>query len=198
MELELPGAYALDLERVFRSYEVGSEKEPAATGTKVRHVHLYFVHLDKAKRFTRVVRLLRFSITVSKLNQREESLATTKSKQNAYWGSTILVLLPTAGTGIPELFTHGPAATVQIIHTLGYPLYIMQITGLAKILGAIPLLLNRPLRLVEWAYAGFTFLLLGATASHVLAGDAAHAPVPFICLLLLMVSYVLRPQVRGV
>jgi uncharacterized membrane protein len=82
------------------------------------------------------------------------------------------------------------------MHTLGYPLYIMQITGLAKILGAIPLLLNRPSRLVEWAYAGFTFLLLGATASHVLAGDAAHAPIPLVCLLLLMVSYALRPQVQ--
>lgn len=74
-----------------------------------------------------------------------------KLKAIAYWASTILVLLPTAGTGIPELFTHGPAATVQIMHTLGYPLYIMQITGLAKILGAIPILMNRPLRLVEWA-----------------------------------------------
>jgi len=62
-----------------------------------------------------------------------------KLKAIAYWASTILVLLPTAGTGIPELFTHGPAATVQIMHTLGYPLYIMQITGLAKILGAIPI-----------------------------------------------------------
>lgn len=72
----------------------------------------------------------------------------------------------------------------------------MQITGLAKILGAIPILMNRPLRLVEWAYAGFTFLLLGATASHTLAGDAAHAPVPLICFVLLMVSYFLRPQVR--
>ena len=28
-------------------------------------------------------------------------------------------------------------------------------------------------------------------------GDAAHAPVPVICLVLLLVSYFLRPQVRG-
>jgi len=70
---------------------------------------------------------------------RKDHLMNPKLKAIAYWASTILVLLPTAGTGIPELFTHGPAATVQIMHTLGYPLYIMQITGLAKILGAIPI-----------------------------------------------------------
>jgi hypothetical protein len=120
----------------------------------------------------------------------------TKAKQIAYWAVTLLVLLPTAGSGIPELFSHGPAATVQSLHTLGYPLYLMKITGLAKILGAITLLLNRPQLLVEWAYAGFSFLLLGATASHLLAGDWAHAPIPFTFLVLLMVSYGLHLHVR--
>jgi DoxX-like family len=56
--------------------------------------------------------------------------------------------------------------------------------------------LNRPLRMVEWAYAGFSFLFLGATASHMLAGDFAHAPIPFTCLLLLLASYMLHRQVR--
>jgi hypothetical protein len=120
----------------------------------------------------------------------------TKAKQIAYWAVTLLVLLPTAGSGIPELFSHGPAATVQSLHTLGYPLYLMKITGLAKILGAITLLLNRPQFLVEWAYAGFSFLLLGATASHLLAGDWVHAPIPFTFLVLLMVSYGLHLHVR--
>jgi hypothetical protein len=72
----------------------------------------------------------------------------------------------------------------------------MKITGLAKILGAMTLLLNRPHRLIEWAYAGFSFLLLGATASHLLAGDSAHAPIPFTFLVLLMVSYGLHLHVR--
>ena len=123
-------------------------------------------------------------------------MATTRSKQIAYWVITLLVLLSTAGSGIPELFSHGPATTVQSLRTLGYPLYLMRITGLAKILGAITLLLNRSPRLVEWAYAGFTFLFLGATASHLLAGDALHAPIPFALLLLLSVSYSLHSRVR--
>ncbi len=48
---ERPGAYALDLEKVFCAYEVGSENEPAAKGTKVGHLHLYVAHLEKARDF---------------------------------------------------------------------------------------------------------------------------------------------------
>ena len=123
-------------------------------------------------------------------------MAATRSKRIAYWAITLLILLPTAGSGIPELFSGGPAATVQSLHQLVYPLYLMKITGVAKILGAITLLLNRPARFVEWAYAGFSFLFLGATASHLLAGDAAHAPIPLTMFLLLMVSYALHASVR--
>jgi hypothetical protein len=118
-------------------------------------------------------------------------MAATKTKQIAYWITTLMVLLPTAGSGVPEFFGHGPASTVQAMHTLGYPLYLM------KILGAITLLANRPAVLVEWAYAGFSLMLLGATASHLLAGDAAHAAIPFCIFLVLMGSYALHREARG-
>ncbi len=114
----------------------------------------------------------------------------------AYWSIALLILIPTAGSGVPELFSHGPAQTVQSLQRLGYPLYLMKITGLAKILGAVVLVSNRPLRLVEWAYAGFSFLFLGATASHALARDFVHAPIPFVCFLLLLLPYRLHHQVR--
>ena len=120
----------------------------------------------------------------------------SKAKTAAYWTLTLLVLLPTAGSAVPELFSHGPAQTVTSLRTLGYPLYLMKITGFAKLLGAIVMLANRPACMVEWAYAGFSFLFLGATASHVLAGDSVHAPIPLICFLLLLGSYALRRSVR--
>jgi hypothetical protein len=122
---------------------------------------------------------------------------TTKAKTVTYWVFTLLILLPTAGSAIPELFSNGPTQTIEALHRLGYPLYLMRITGFAKLLGAITLLANRPLRFVEWAYAGFSILLLGATTSHLLAGDAAHAPIPFTCFLILLVSYTLHVQVRS-
>ena len=112
-----------------------------------------------------------------------------KRNKFLYWILTLLVLAPTAGSGIPELFTSGPEAVLQAYHTLGYPLYLLKILGLSKILGAIAILYGRFPKLKEWAYAGFTFNFLGATASHLMAGDAAHAPFPFIFFLLLMGSY---------
>ena len=124
-------------------------------------------------------------------------MGSDNSKRVLYWLVTLLLLLPTAGSGIPELFAGGPSATVQSLHTLGYPLYLMKITGFAKILGAVTILLNRPARMVEWAYAGFAFLFLGATASHLLAGDFAHAPIPFLFFLLLLASYALHSNVRS-
>jgi hypothetical protein len=71
------------------------------------------------------------------------------------------------------------------------------ILGLAKILGAFTLVGNRPVCLMEWAYAGFSFLFLGAAASHMLANDATHAPVPFCFFLRLLGSYKLHGQVRS-
>lgn len=109
-----------------------------------------------------------------------------------YWVLTLLVLLPTAGSGVPELFTRGPQSTIQAYHSLGYPLYLMKILGSAKLVGAIVILIGRPPRLVEWAYAGYGILLLGATASQVLAGDSIHAPIPFGFFVLLAGSYELR------
>jgi uncharacterized membrane protein YphA (DoxX/SURF4 family) len=114
---------------------------------------------------------------------------TAKRNKIIYWVLTILVLGPTAGSGIPELFAGGSEQVIQVFQTLGYPLYLMKILGFAKILGALAILTGRIPRMKEWAYAGFTMLFLGATASHLLAGDIPHAPFPFVFFLLLMGSY---------
>ena len=119
---------------------------------------------------------------------------TRKQTTILYWVLTLLVLLPTAGSGIPELFTDGPQSVAQTMLALGYPLYLMKMLGFAKILGAIAILSDRSRTLKEWAYAGFAFDLLGATTSHLLAGDVAHAPVPLVFFALLMGSYFLNRQ----
>jgi hypothetical protein len=117
-------------------------------------------------------------------------MSTKKRDTILYWVLTILVLAPTGASGIPELFMNGPDATVRAFQVLGYPLYLMKILGFSKILGSIAILDGRYPKLKEWAYAGFAFDFLGATASHLLAGDSAHAPFPFIFFILLMGSYV--------
>lgn len=51
--------------------------------------------------------------------------------------------------------------------------------------------------LKEWAYAGFSINLLGATASHLFAGDPLAESLPPLALVgVLTASYVLRPPSR--
>lgn len=116
---------------------------------------------------------------------------TLKRNKIIYWVLTLILMIPGAGGGIVELFTNGPEPIVKIMIQLGYPLYLMKILGLAKILGGIAILTGRVPRLKEWAYAGFAFDFLGATASHILANDASNALFPFIFFILLMTSYFL-------
>ena len=108
-----------------------------------------------------------------------------------YWTLTLIMFLPATAGAFVEAFTHGPASIVKIMIALGYPLYLMKILGIAKIFGGIAILTGKLPRLKEWAYAGFSFDFLGATASHLITGDVAYALFPFVFFLVLLVSYIL-------
>jgi hypothetical protein len=116
-------------------------------------------------------------------------MATHKTNRIFFWVFTLLFLLPTAGSGIFELFTSGPDQVVQAFKLLGYPLYLLKILGFAKLMGALAILTGKLPRMKEWAYAGYSFLFLGATASHLLSGDYAHAPIPLAVFAVMLVSY---------
>ena len=94
-----------------------------------------------------------------------------------------------------SMYLSGAATIREVLSHLGYPAYLLTILGVAKLFGAIALVQTRWPRLREWAYAGFVINLVGATASHVFAGDAASvAIVPALFLIPLTISYVLRPE----
>ena len=118
------------------------------------------------------------------------------SKQNTgYWIATGLFCLAMTAGGTMNLLR----ADIQkeSIGALGYPEYLMTILGVAKLLGVIALLIPGAPLLKEWAYAGFTFDLLGAAASHAFVGDAAmEIMLPLIILGISAVSYWLRPSSR--
>ena len=96
------------------------------------------------------------------------------------------------------LFLSGKPEVAAMLRELGYPDYFRSLLGVAKVLGALALLMPRPSILREWAYAGFTFDLLGALASHALHGDAAaHLAPALITLGLLVASYVLRRRAHS-
>jgi uncharacterized membrane protein YphA (DoxX/SURF4 family) len=78
--------------------------------------------------------------------------------------------------------------------SIGYPVFILGILGVAKLLGGIALVAPAPARLKEWAYAGFTFVFFGAAWTHVATGTPWIAPV--IALVILTVSYIFYLRIK--
>lgn len=85
-----------------------------------------------------------------------------------YWIVTILFAAFMIFSGGSEIL-RVPSADALLV-SLGYPVYLNYILGIAKIFGAIVLLVPMFNVLKEWAYAGFTIDLVGAGASFLLAG----------------------------
>jgi hypothetical protein len=114
----------------------------------------------------------------------------------AYWITTGLM----AAMSLLAAFTYlsGSPQAVQGFAHVGYPQQLRIILGIAKLLGAIALVIPGLPVLKEWAYAGFTFAWVCAFFAHYLAGDGAKAFMPLVLLLLLVVSYFTRPASRKI
>ena len=112
-----------------------------------------------------------------------------------YWIATGLFCIAFTGGGLAH-FTHQPMMAESMAR-LGYPPFVMTILGTAKLLGVVALLSPRRPLLKEWAYAGFSFNLFGANASHLFAGDPVSEFVgPSALLAVGAASYLLRPEDR--
>jgi len=113
----------------------------------------------------------------------------------AYWGATGVVTIVPLLAAFAYLTT-SPEAVENFRH-VGYPQQLRVLLGVAKLAGAIVLLLPRLPMLKEWAYAGFFFLLTGAIFSHIATGHSMSELFPSALLLvLLVVSWYFRPVDR--
>ncbi len=112
----------------------------------------------------------------------------------AAWATTALFAAMMTLSGV--LYAVGVRQVQQGMRVLGYPDYFMRFLGLAKLLGAAALLAPGLPKLREWAYAGFTFDLIGGLVSHAATGTAAHAGPAALALSLLAASYLLRQPAR--
>src|SRR6266536_3542674 len=119
---------------------------------------------------------------------------TSKMKVIGYWVTTILIALETLAGGRTDLFS-GPRV-VDVVTSLGYPVYVLAILGIWKIPGAITLVVPGFLRLKEWAYAGIVFELTGAAASQAVRGRPNDVIAPVVLLGLALASWALRPPNR--
>jgi VIT1/CCC1 family predicted Fe2+/Mn2+ transporter len=112
----------------------------------------------------------------------------------AYWVSTSIVGAMMLFSSLSYL-----SGSVQVVNGfahLGYPPHLRIILGIAKLAGAIVLIVPGFRLLKEWAYAGLTFAFVIATVAHYSAGDGPKSVMPVVLLGLLIVSYVTRPPSR--
>jgi DoxX-like family len=112
-----------------------------------------------------------------------------KAVKITYWVFTILLIVLMLFSAIASL-KPSPEGIAMMNH-LGYPYNVLTLLSVAKILGVIALLVPGFPRLKEWAYAGFTFDLVGAIYAGISAGDAISQWVPVILgLVLIFGSYI--------
>ena len=115
-----------------------------------------------------------------------------------YWIVTLWLALGMVSTGVAQLLKMkaSPGAMDMMQH-LGYPVYLLLLLGIWKLLGTMAVLIPKYPLLKEWAYAGFFFLMLGAIYSHIAVGDQITEIFPaFLLLVLTVLSWYLRPADR--
>ena len=114
-----------------------------------------------------------------------------------YWIFTGLLAVLMLFSAIGGLM--GGADSAALFKHLGYPLSLLTFLSVAKLLGVVAILVPGYPRVREWAYAGFTFDLLGAMYSFIAVGDPVSSWLPLIIgLLLIAASYTLyHKRLRG-
>lgn len=127
----------------------------------------------------------------------EQSIKSKMTKRNKiiYWVATIWLALGMTSTAIVQLIKMDEE--VANFTKLGYPLYLMTIIGVWKILGVVAVLIPKFPLIKEWAYAGFFFTMSGAIISHLAIGDEASTLFgPVLLLVLTVVSWYFRPDTK--
>lgn len=121
----------------------------------------------------------------------------TKRTKIIYWVATIWLALGMVSTGIVQLIKM--EEEVANFTNLGYPIYLMTLIGVWKLLGVVAILMPKYPLLKEWAYAGFFFAMSGAIISHVAIGDEALTLFgPILLLILTVISWYFRPAGRKI
>jgi hypothetical protein len=114
-----------------------------------------------------------------------------------YWVTTGLVCFGMTASGIFQLMR--AKEMVEMMEHLGYPLYLLTILGIWKLLAVIALLSPGFKLVKEWAYAGLFFVMTGALMSHLACGDTGKAIVgPLMQTIFITLSWYFRPASRKI
>ena len=121
----------------------------------------------------------------------------TKRNKIIYWIATIWLALGMVSTAIVQLLKM--KEEVNMFTRLGYPVYLLTMLGIWKLLGVVTVLIPKFPLLKEWTYAGFFFAMSGAVFSHLAVGDGAKEFFgPILLLILTVASWYFRPADKKV
>jgi uncharacterized membrane protein YphA (DoxX/SURF4 family) len=113
-----------------------------------------------------------------------------------YWIATIIFALMMIADGFGGITQQ--EAGKEVLKHLGYPMYLLIIVGIAKLLGAVSILQNKFTAIKEWAYAGFAINFIGAFASRAFVGDGISLLIPpIIALAIMFIPYILWKKLRS-
>ncbi|HVA98815.1 MAG TPA: DoxX family protein [Bacteroidia bacterium] len=118
-----------------------------------------------------------------------------KKDKIIFWTATIFIFLM---EGVMTALTSQTQMAKDGIKHLGYPEYFAMLLMIFKMLGALALIIPQvPVRIKEWAYAGFAFDFIFAFVS-LWAVDGLNGKTffPIIVLGILVVSYVYRVKIN--
>lgn len=111
-----------------------------------------------------------------------------KTIKITYWILIVFYALINFADGIGGL-THQQAG-VDVMNHLAFPVYFLDISGIAKIAAAIALVQPKFKTLKEWAFAGIAINFVGAFFARFYAGDGGFELIfPLIMLAIMFVPY---------
>jgi hypothetical protein len=110
-----------------------------------------------------------------------------KKNKIIYWAATGIIALIMIFSAYSYLTK--PEIAAGFKH-LGFPDYFRVELAIAKILGALVLIIPAiPVKIKEWAYAGFAITFISAAIAHFSIGDpSAMVIMPIVFLLVLVIS----------
>lgn len=95
-----------------------------------------------------------------------------KKEAVAYWAATGLLAIMMSKSAVAYFTQEAVRVECQ---RLGFPDYFRVELAIAKLLGVLALVAPVGTRAKEWAYAGFTILLVSAIIAHPAAGEPLAA-----------------------
>lgn len=116
-----------------------------------------------------------------------------KKDKLIYWIATGITGLSLSASSFMYL-SKNPELISQFQQT-GFPLFFVTLLGVAKLLAAIALVAPIWSAIKEWAYAGYSFILIGAVWTHIATSTPFVAPM--VLMVILGVSYFYYHKIKA-